>query len=121
MIIGINASNIISTGGIHHLVNLIEYSDPNRDKFTKLIVWAPISTIKKIPNKEWIHLVDENEIGQNLYQRLFSNIINKKNKFLKDCDVLINLSGFNISNFKPNIIMIQNQVHFEYHIIFKLS
>ena len=119
MIIGFNATNILSPGGILHLQNILGHADPSKDNFSKVILWAPEKIIKNLPKKNWLELRNENELGKNIAQRFFG-FLYKSNKLKKiDCDILFNLCGYNIRNFKPNILIIQNQIPFELSIIFK--
>ena len=46
MIVGIDASNIYSGGGVNHLVNILKYSDYNDAGL--IVVWSNDKTIEKI-------------------------------------------------------------------------
>jgi len=118
MIIAINASNILSYGGLIHLKNIISYARPKRDKFSKIILWAPKKIFSELPDKKWLEKRDEKELGSNLINKLLNfNISKVLNKF--NCDILFNLNGYNLINFTPNVLIIQNQVPFELNYIFK--
>jgi hypothetical protein len=45
MILGINASNIRSGGGVTHLVELLRAAEPEMYGFNKVIVWSGKKTL----------------------------------------------------------------------------
>ena len=54
MIIGIDASNISSGGGLTNIIELINSLDISGHHIEKIIIWSSASTIKKIPKKELV-------------------------------------------------------------------
>ena len=53
-IIGIDAINIRRGGGVTHLVELLNNTNQNQHSFNKLVIWGPLSTLRKIDDKPWI-------------------------------------------------------------------
>ena len=54
MIIGIDASNIKSGGGLTHLLNLLNESNPKLHNFNLIVVWCNNNNYHKIPKRKWI-------------------------------------------------------------------
>ena len=73
MIIGINASNIKSVGGINHINNIIEYIDENyslKYEIDKIIIWASSKAyleLKKIKKGNFYKKVKYDNFLYNLF------------------------------------------------------
>jgi len=51
----IDASNIISGGGLTHLFELLNHVRPKQYGFKKVTVWGPSKTLEYLPEKEWLN------------------------------------------------------------------
>ena len=69
MIVGINALNIKSYGGVAHLENILTFANPKRDNFSKIILWASKEIYSQLPDKDWLEKKDEKEFGKILWMR----------------------------------------------------
>ena len=67
MIIGIDATNIRSGGGITHLKELLNNSNPKNNNFEKIIIWSSYLTLEKIENKFWIIKKSPKFLNKNLF------------------------------------------------------
>lgn len=76
MILGIDASNIYSGGGVAHLVEVLRAADPTYYGFEKVIVWGGEKILNKLENRNWLKKVMSlfwinpffgGFIGRNLY------------------------------------------------------
>ena len=54
IILGIDASNISSGGGLTHLVELLSSADVTRSIFGRVHIWCSQSTSDSLPQKEWL-------------------------------------------------------------------
>ena len=54
MILGIDASNIRSGGGLVHLAQLLEASNPTNHRYEKIVVWASQSTLNSLIERPWL-------------------------------------------------------------------
>ena len=54
MKIGIDAVNIRHGGGITHLKELLDHASPEKDKFSKIIVWSNKDTLNNIGDHLWL-------------------------------------------------------------------
>lgn len=118
MIIGINASNVKSVGGINHIYNLIVNLRKYKKKkysIKKIIIWASLQSygaLSKLKNKDIIiERVKYDNIFFNFFWKIFllNFNLNKNN-----CDILFSLDGIVLRKFKKTIILFQNLIPFNY-------
>lgn len=120
MIIGINAVNINSGGGIEHIINILDNLNKDFNNNNKVIIWA---------NPKLFNILRECKLD-----KLNIEIINKKTYFSgvlwkffflyrelkkKRCDIFYALDGIAIKKFKKTIILFQNLLPFCNHEIIK--
>jgi glycosyltransferase involved in cell wall biosynthesis len=116
MIIGINAVNIKSGGGISHIENILVNLSRKileKEKVNKIIVWCSpvlycnLSGIKLLKNIVIVKINDN--FFYNVLWKFFFLYTNLK-KYR--CDVLFSLDGIILRKFKKNIIIFQNLLPF---------
>lgn len=54
MILGIEASNIRTGGGLTHLKEVLSNATPSKFDFDTVVVWSSQSTLDKLPNFDWL-------------------------------------------------------------------
>jgi len=111
MKIGIDAVNIRHGGGITHLKELLDHASPEKDKFSKIIVWSNKDTLNNIGDHLWLK---KKEVDKTNF---FSRTIWQSTKLTKEvireqCDVLFVPGGSFISSFRPVVTMNQNLLPF---------
>ena len=74
MIIGIDAFNISSGGGITHLRNILKFSNPKSHSFTKIILWGSSETLDKVSNQQWVIKKTHPYLNKSGFHRLFWHI-----------------------------------------------
>jgi glycosyltransferase involved in cell wall biosynthesis len=114
MIIGIDATNIRSGGGVIHLQKILSNSDPREFGFTKVIVWACTDTLGHLSPNSWLikktsKWFERNNIIRSFWQALFLDKAIKNEK----CNILFIPGGSNWVSFKPVVTMNQNLLPFE--------
>jgi len=116
MIIGINAVNIKSGGGMSHIENVLVNLNREileKEKVDKIIVWCSpslycnLSAIKLLKNIVIVKINDN--FFYNILWKFFFLYANLK-KYR--CDVLFSLDGIILRKFKKNIIIFQNLLPF---------
>src|SRR5437867_186706 len=70
MLIGLDASNLRSGGGVTHLRHLLAASDPDRDRFERVVVWGGRRTLEQIPAHPWIERRHEPALDGSLWRRV---------------------------------------------------
>jgi glycosyltransferase involved in cell wall biosynthesis len=120
MIIGINAININSGGGITHIENILSNLPKKfKNNDNKIVVWANAKLFKhfkklKIQNKN-IHVIKKNVIFFGIFWRLFFLYIELKKN---NCDLFFSVDGLALRKFDKTIILFQNLLPFcNYEII----
>jgi glycosyltransferase involved in cell wall biosynthesis len=114
MIIGIDATNIRAGGGVTHLKELLNHSNPEINNFKKIIVWSSNITLSKIQNKSWIIKKSPKFLNQNLFFRIFWQIFFLKREAKKNkCDIIFVPGGSVSTSFRPIVTMSRNMLPFE--------
>ncbi|WP_061221481.1 glycosyltransferase family 4 protein [Leptospira borgpetersenii] len=113
MILGIDASNIYSGGGVAHLVEVLRAADPTYYGFEKVIVWGGEKILNKLENRNWLKKSHEPFLDKSLFWRIYWQkfILRKK---AKDCDLLFIPGGYYLGNFRPFVTINQNLLPFEW-------
>jgi glycosyltransferase involved in cell wall biosynthesis len=115
LVLGIDAFNISTGGGNTHLKEILNISNPNKNKFRKVVVWGGRSIIDDIEDREWLLKVYKPILDKNLLFRLFWHIFFQKRCAKQmGCDVLLLPGGINFSRFSPAIVMSRNMLPFEW-------
>lgn len=112
MIIGLEASNIGSGGGINHLKNFLEYSIKDA-LISKVYVICKPELIKALPKHKSIHYkifkLNFFTIISFIYQVIFFDSYFKKKK----CDILFVPGGIYLGFFSPKVSLSQNLLPFD--------
>lgn len=114
MILGIDASNIRTGGGLTHLVEILTNIDAENLGFSKIVVWSSKRTLSVIPDKEYIIkksnlLISFSSLTTFLWQLFYMAHAAKK----EACDLVFAPGGTFVSGFKPFVTMSQNMLPFE--------
>ena len=114
MIIGIDASNIRSGGGVLHLQKLLSIADPQIYGFNKVVVWGAKETLKTLKDRTWLKKIHKNTFEKNniirtIWQFLYLN----KNAVNEKCDVVFIPGGTYGAKFDPIVTMNQNLLPFD--------
>lgn len=114
-IIGIDATNISSGGGVTHLTELLNSVDPYLHGFSKIYVWSCSKTLFKIKDKPWINKIHSKLLDMRLPLRVFYQqmLLPAKAKKL-NCSILFVPGGTFLGNFHPFVTMSRNLLPFEF-------
>ena len=120
IIIGIDATNITSGGGLTHISELLNHSNPTINNFDKIIIWGSKNTLAQIINRDWIIKISLNVFEKNFFFRAFwqfkkLGMAAKENK----CSILLIPGGSYFSKFVPFITISQNMLPFDWKEIFR--
>lgn len=113
-IIGIDAINIRRGGGVTHLVELLNNTNQNQHSFNKLVIWGPLSTLRKIDDKPWIKKINPLQAEKNLVIRTIWQIFKLSAEVKKEgCSILFVPGGSYAGTYLPVVTMSQNLLPFE--------
>jgi len=115
MILGIDATNIRSGGGVTHLVELLSAAKPEKHGVAKVVVWGGKQTHEKLPNRPWLKKVNPyaSDVGllrRTMWQRFNLSAV----AYALKCDVLFVPGGSYAGTFRPIVTMSQNLLPFEW-------
>lgn len=113
MIIGINAVNINSGGGVNHIENILKNLPKNFANNHKIILWTNAKIFNylkkcKIQNKK-INIVVKKVIFFGLFWKYFFLYEELKKN---NCDILFSVDGLALRKFKKTVILFQNLLPF---------
>ncbi len=116
MIVGIDATNIRSGGGITHLVELLNALEPKKFGVDRVVIWGCKNLLNALENREWLDKYSPLLLNKGLLKRTFWQCFNLS-KALKDvgCEALLVPGGSYAGNFHPVVTMSQNLLPFEMH------
>jgi glycosyltransferase involved in cell wall biosynthesis len=113
MIIGIDASNLITGGGVSHVVGILDSLDVVNHGISSIIVWSNDKTLSKLPDREWLHKRSNSWLNGGLIKRIFWRVFKLDKLVERECDVLFIPSGVYRGSFHPNIVMPRNMLIYD--------
>ncbi|HET9327750.1 MAG TPA: glycosyltransferase family 1 protein [Candidatus Eisenbacteria bacterium] len=114
MILGIEAANVRSGGGITYLKELLAAHDPAVHGFSRIVVWSGKYVLDQLPDAPWLDkrshpFLDRNVVFRLLWQRfLAASAIQRAG-----IDVLFVPGGLHDLRFRPLVTMSHNMLPFE--------
>jgi len=115
MILGIDAANIRTGGGVTHLSELLRAADPPAHGFRKVIVWSGRSTLAQIEDRPWLVKAHVPVLDKGLAQRsLWQRFELSGRVRAAGCDLLFVPGGTYAGDFQPMVTMSQNLLPFDW-------
>ena len=112
MIIGIDASNIKSGGGLTHLINVLSFGDFKSLEINKIIIWSGMRSNKIVSTNTVFYsfqkLLSNGGVINTLFWRLFI-----LPKLSQNVDIVFSPGGITFPLYKRCISMSQNMLVFE--------
>ncbi len=122
MIIGIDASNIRSGGGVTHLVELLNAGEFGENNFSKVIIWGGKDTLEKIADSPYIEKINLPLLNKSLPYRIFWQVFLFSAAAKKmGCDILFVPGGSFATHFRPLVTISQNLLPFESKELFRFG
>jgi glycosyltransferase involved in cell wall biosynthesis len=115
IIIAIDATSIVNTGGFTHLYHLIESFDKKfHPDINKIIIYSSKTVLDRLPDNEFIAKISSFFLNRGKLFRLFFQLFIldfflKKNK----ANVLLSTTGDYTGNFRPYVGISQNMLLYE--------
>lgn len=114
MILGIDASNIRTGGGLTHLKEVLLNAEPNQYNFEKVIVWSSNETLAKLPDYLWLRKETHKWLNKSfIFSFLFQILFLSKFAVYEKCNLLFVPGGTFFGDFKSIVSMSQNMLPFE--------
>ena len=116
MIVGIDASNIRSGGGVTHLVEMLRAAQPAAAGFSQIIVWSSRRTLAQIEDRPWLLKSPQAALDRSLpYRTLWQIFALSRLALAASCSVLLVPGGSFAGRFRPVVTMSRNLLPFEWH------
>ena len=115
MILGLDASNLRSGGGVTHLVELLRAADPLAHGFSQVVVWGALSTLDRLDSRPWLVTSRQPLLEKGLAYRLFWQRF-RLSKLARQagCSLLFAPGGLHSGDFHPVVTMSRNMLPFEW-------
>ena len=114
MILGIDATNLRSGGGVTHISELLNNTILENYGFEKVIIWSSKSTLANIKNKNWLEKHSTKLLNKNLFFRTWWQYFHlDKECKSHNCDLLFIPGGSYIGTFRPRVTISQNLLPFD--------
>jgi glycosyltransferase involved in cell wall biosynthesis len=114
LIVGIDATNLRSGGGVTHLQELLRFAQPQLHGVERIVVWASLSTLNAIDDKSWLVKKNVHHLNKGLIRRIFWQIFClSRAARIEGCQVLLVPGGSYAGNFHPVIAISQNLLPFD--------
>jgi glycosyltransferase involved in cell wall biosynthesis len=114
MILGIDASNIRTGGGITYLANLLASAEPDACGFSTVVVWSGEPTLARLGDRPWLDKRRERALDGRLPSRAaWQSVRLSKAARAAGCDLLYFPGGSYAGSFRPFVALNHNQLLFE--------
>lgn len=120
MIVGIDASNVRTGGGMTHLTSLLEVASPDDFGIEHMVVWAGRQTLERLPDRPWLEKVHQPALDRALPHRLLWQWRVLPRLARESCDLLFSPGGNAPRGIDlPLVTMSRNMLPFEWGELFR--
>tara|TARA_B100001175_G_C19514562_1_gene646392 strand:+ start:2792 stop:3940 length:1149 start_codon:yes stop_codon:yes gene_type:complete len=115
IIISIDSTSIVNTGGFTHLYHLIvDFKKEKHPEIEKLLIYSSKNVLDRLPDYDFIikkshYFLNRGKFFRLLFQLLFFDYFLKKNKV----NFLLSITGDYVGNFRPYVGISQNMLLYE--------
>jgi glycosyltransferase involved in cell wall biosynthesis len=113
VIVGIDASNVRTGGGVTHLMNLLREARPGEFGIERAVLWAGRATLDELPDAPWLEKVHEPMLDRALPFRLWWQWFVLPRRVL-GLDLLFAPGGNAPASATPTLTMSRNMLPFEW-------
>lgn len=119
-IIGVNATNISSGGGLNHLIHFFANLNRNNCKGISFIVWGQESILNQLKSHSFVQKKTNKYINSNPLIRSAWVFLYLKNEIVYNrCTVLFTPGGNDITRYNNVVVMSRNMLPFELLVLLK--
>jgi glycosyltransferase involved in cell wall biosynthesis len=113
VILGIDASNLRTGGGLTHLQQFLQAAEPERHGIERILLWGGKSTLDELPARRWLRLIHEPLLDGALHKRLLWQWYMLPALAASGCDLLFSPGGNSRPSRLPSVVMCRNMLPFE--------
>ena len=115
LVVGIDATNLRSGGGVTHIIELLSIVDPEKHGISRVMIWGGAQTLAKLPERSWLEKVNPGALNRGLLSRiLWQRFSLSRAAYAAGCSVLFVPGGSYSGSFRPIVAMSQNLLPFEW-------
>jgi glycosyltransferase involved in cell wall biosynthesis len=119
-IVGIDAANARTGGGVTYLIELLRAADPVSFGIKLVIIWGGEETLNLIDDRSWLEKRYPTELDKGIFNRsLWQFLSLSREAKSADCNVLLVPGGSYAGKFKPVVTMSRNLLPFELKELFR--
>lgn len=113
MIIGIDAGNTRTGGGLTYLTEMVQAAKPDEHGIERVLIWGNSAALAQLPTRPWLKLIHEPSHDRAFYYgflwqaRKLGDIAR-----IEKCDLLFFPGSTYVGNFKPFVAVSQNMLPF---------
>ena len=120
MILGIDATNIRTGGGLTHLVQFLEHADPARSGFLQVVIWASPDTLAALPCRDWLRKESTSVTKFTaLSHFVWQTLLVSKAARSHGVSVLFIPGGTYVGGVRPAVVMCRNMLPFDWNELFR--
>jgi len=112
MIVGIDASNVRSGGGLAHLAGVLGHAEPGAHGISRIVVWGAAATLEHLPERPWLQRIHEPILDRRLPFRLWWQRY-RLPQLAASCDLVWLDSGYAIGRLPPTVAHSHNLLPFD--------
>ena len=113
MKLGIDASNILTGGGVTHLKKILEHADLSKYGIQQVVVWGGANTLEELPQRSGSGLHYLEVLNNSFSRRLLWQQMKLSKLAKNSCDILFVPGGLYLGGFRPYVAMFQNMQVFD--------
>lgn len=111
--LGIDASNIRSGGGLKNLQELLMNAEPKRFGFKKVILWIGVFASAEIKAQDWLDVRAIKAFDEGIIKRNIWRYFKLKTSIHNDCDIVYTPGGLLLGGKIPELVVSQNMQPFD--------
>lgn len=112
VVIGVDASNIRTGGGVTHLSELFRVGEPEESGITKVVVWGGQETLNRLPKRSWAEYRHQAHLDKSLPHRVGWQYYHLPQLVANECDLLFAPGSRARRQRTPVVTMFRNMLPF---------
>ena len=122
LIVGIDAANARTGGGVTYLIELLRAADPVSFGIKRIIIWGGRDTLNLLDDRSWLEKRYPPELDKGIFNRSLWQFLNLSREAKSaDCNVLLVPGGSYAGKFKPVVTISRNLLPFELKELFRYN
>jgi glycosyltransferase involved in cell wall biosynthesis len=113
MVLGIDASTVGSGGAKRHLIEILKFFAPDKNKFSTIKIWGRQEFLDQLPESPYILKYSHPFLNKGLLYRSFWQLFLRDHTFKNEIHILFSPFGTYTGKFRPYVTMSRNMLVFD--------